>query len=70
MQTEDVQSGRSLRADGRTAIVTGAGQGLGRAFSLALAAEGATIIVAELNEERGRSVATEIEAARRGGPIS
>lgn len=63
MQTGQAATGRSFRADGRTAIVTGAGQGLGRAFALALAAEGATIIVAELNEDRGRAVVKEINDA-------
>lgn len=38
------------RFDGKTAIVTGAGQGLGRAFAEALAAEGAKVVVAEINE--------------------
>jgi 3-oxoacyl-[acyl-carrier protein] reductase len=48
---------------GRVAIVTGAGQGLGRAFAKAFAAAGATAVVAELNVDKGQSVATEIEAA-------
>lgn len=48
---------------GRVAIVTGAGQGLGRAFAKALAATGAVAIIAERNGERGKAVAAEIAAA-------
>lgn len=44
---------------GRVAIVTGARQGLGRAFALAFAAQGALPVIAELNEEKGRAVAAE-----------
>lgn len=46
----------------KVAIVTGAGQGIGRAIALRLAGAGATVIVAELNREVGEAVATEIEA--------
>ncbi len=48
---------------GRVAIITGAGQGLGRAFTRALAAAGAVAIIAERNGERGEAVAAEIVAA-------
>jgi 3-oxoacyl-[acyl-carrier protein] reductase len=48
---------------GRVAIVTGAGQGLGRAFAKALAAAGAVAVIAERNGERGEAVAAEIAAA-------
>jgi len=49
--------------DGRVAIITGAGQGIGRAFAKAFAAEGAIPIIAERNRERGEAVAAEIVAA-------
>ena len=46
----------------KVAIVTGAGQGIGRAIALRLADAGATVVVAELNREVGETVAKEIEA--------
>lgn len=48
--------------NGRVAIVTGAGQGLGRAFAKGLAAKGATVVIAEINEAAGTAVADEINA--------
>ena len=44
-------------------IITGAGQGLGREYALAFAAEGAIPVLAELNEANLNKVAGEIEAA-------
>ena len=49
----------------KVAIVTGAGQGIGRAIALRLAAAGATVVVVELNRAAGETVAKEIEALGR-----
>ncbi len=46
----------------KVAIVTGGGQGIGRAIALRLAGAGATVVVAELNRKVGETVAKEIEA--------
>ena len=45
------------RFEGRTAIVTGSGGGIGEAYVRALHAEGANVVVAEINETNGRNVA-------------
>jgi 3-oxoacyl-[acyl-carrier protein] reductase len=49
--------------DGRTAIVTGAGQGLGRAEAIALAAAGARVVLNDLPGPAVRAVADEITGA-------
>jgi len=51
------------RFDGRVAVVTGGGRGMGRAVSLRLGREGARVVVAELVPEHGEEVAREIVAA-------
>jgi NAD(P)-dependent dehydrogenase (short-subunit alcohol dehydrogenase family) len=48
---------------GRTALVTGAGQGLGRAEALALSAAGARVVVNDYDGDTAASVGKEIEAA-------
>ncbi len=52
-----------MQFENKVAIVTGAGQGIGEAYAKALAATGARVVVAELNEPQGRRVAAEIGAA-------
>lgn len=46
----------------RTAIVTGAAQGIGEAYARALASEGAKVVIADLDVERGTSVTKQITA--------
>lgn len=48
--------------NGKVAVVTGAGQGIGRGIARRFAREGASVLVAELNEETGARVAKELEA--------
>ena len=40
--------------DGKVALVTGAGRGLGRACAHLFARDGACVVVAEINEETGQ----------------
>ena len=49
--------------DGQVAIITGAGGGLGRAYSLLLAREGAAVVVNDMNAGAANSVVAEIEGA-------
>src|SRR5262245_727758 len=46
--------------DGKVAIVTGAGGGIGEAYAKGLAAQGARVVVAEIVQESGERVAEEI----------
>lgn len=48
---------------GRTAVVTGAASGMGRAAALALAGAGARVVLADVAEEAGRDAAREIAEA-------
>jgi NAD(P)-dependent dehydrogenase (short-subunit alcohol dehydrogenase family) len=48
------------RLTGKTALITGAGAGIGRATALRFAAEGANVVVSDINDEAARAVATEI----------
>jgi 3-oxoacyl-[acyl-carrier protein] reductase len=54
-----------MRLKGKKAIVTGAGQGIGRSIALKLAQEGADVAIAEMNPDTGTQTAKEIETLGR-----
>ena len=51
-----------MRLEGKTAIVTGGGTGIGEAICMRFAREGANVVVAELESENGQSTADAINA--------
>ena len=53
--------GNRFDVSGRVVIITGAGQGIGRDYALAFAAAGARPVLAEINGDKLRDVASEIE---------
>ena len=50
-----------MRLQGRTALVTGGGSGIGAATCMRLAAEGATVAVTDVDLAKAESVADEVE---------
>jgi meso-butanediol dehydrogenase/(S,S)-butanediol dehydrogenase/diacetyl reductase len=54
-----------LQLSGKVAIVTGAGQGIGKAVALRLACEGADIVVAEINHVTAETTVREVQALGR-----
>jgi 7-alpha-hydroxysteroid dehydrogenase len=59
-----------FRVDGRAAIVTGAGRGIGAACALALAEAGADVVLASRTIEQLESVAKEIDALGRRAVVA
>ena len=52
------------RLEGRVAIVTGGGHGIGKAYALGLAREGANVVIAEIDGAAGEAVAAELTRQR------
>ena len=60
----------STRNEGKIAIVTGGGRGIGRAICLRLAEEGCDVVVNDIAADRAQSVAAEVEALGRKAMVS
>ena len=54
-----------MKLEGKVAVVTGGAQGIGRAIALGLAAEGASVMVADLQGDKASGVAAEIDRSGR-----
>ena len=52
----------------RVAVITGGADGIGRATAMRFAQEGAVVVIWDMNEEKGKQTAAEINAA--GGKAS
>ena len=52
-----------MRLEGRVAVITGAGSGIGAASALAMAKEGARVVVVDMNEASAKATAEQIEKA-------
>ncbi len=56
----NVQASSEVRFDGKTVIITGAGQGLGRAYAMMYARLGANVVINDVSEEGANAVVEEI----------
>jgi len=50
-----------MRLDGKVAIITGAGQGIGKAYAARFLDEGAKVVIADYSKERGESALADLK---------
>ncbi|MDR0932107.1 MAG: SDR family NAD(P)-dependent oxidoreductase [Victivallales bacterium] len=60
---QKVSGGASVRLSGKVAVVTGGAQGFGYGIAEELAAEGATVVIADMNLEGAKSAASKLNSA-------
>src|SRR5512147_299491 len=58
-----------MKLEGRTAVVTGGGSGIGRAIAIRFAQEGAQVIVNDVNREGAEATVAMMGAARERGSV-
>lgn len=56
----DSNKPQNFRLDGKTAVVTGGGSGIGRAIALKFAASGASVLILDINQKEAEKVREEI----------
>ena len=59
-----------MKLDKRTALITGAASGIGRATAQAFAEAGARVLLADIDEASGAKAAAELQAGRLRGRTS
>jgi len=59
-----------MSIEGKVALVTGGGQGIGRAIALRLARDGADVAIADLDQEKANAVAGEVRALGRRSAVT
>ena len=52
-----------MRLHGKVAIITGAGQGIGRTYALRFAQEGAGVVVADIRHDNAHRVVADLQGA-------